>query len=76
MENSEITLGVQDWYRKYKASKQSIINKLNDKNMKSNNTKLQEACEKLIEEVKQQKERGNITAIAINIGYLEMIKSF
>lgn len=55
MENSKITLWGQDWYRKYKASKQSVINKLKDKNIKSNNTKLQEACEKLIEDVKQQK---------------------
>ena len=48
--------------------KESVINKFNNKNSKIFRTKdLQEICENLIDEVKEKKERDNITAIAINV---------
>lgn len=51
-----------------KMDKESVINKFNNKNSKNFRTKdLQEICENLIDEVKEKKERDNITAIAINI---------
>ena len=51
-----------------KMDKESVINKFNNKNSKNFRTKdLQEICEKLIDEVKEKKERDNITAIAINV---------
>ena len=51
-----------------KMYKESVINKFNNKNSKTFGTKdLQEICENLIDEVKENKERDNITAIAINV---------
>ena len=51
-----------------KMDKESVINKFNNKNSKNFRTKdLQEICENLIDEVKEKKERDNITAIAINV---------
>ncbi len=51
-----------------KMDKESVINKFNNKNSKIFRTKdLQEICENLIDEVKEKKERDNITAIAINV---------
>ena len=51
-----------------KMDKQSVINKFNNKNSKNFRTKdLQEICENLIDEVKEKKERDNITAISINV---------
>ena len=51
-----------------KMDKESVINKFNNKNSKNFRTKdLQEICENLIDEVKEKKERDNITAISINV---------
>ena len=51
-----------------KMDKESVINKFNNKNSKVFRTKdLQEICENLIDEVKEKKERDNITAISINV---------